>query len=137
MRDAGARGHDLPTSLEAGLRAALELFAREPDLAWLLIVDSGLGGDRAAMDGLRKWIACFGDLLREAAEADPRTSRQPPFLAPFLIGGVRFQIARLVLADEASDLPRLLPRLLECLLAYYVEPGEPRRLARAALGTGG
>jgi hypothetical protein len=46
---------------------------------------------------------------------------------------VRFQIARLVLNGETSDLPRLLPSLLEGLLSYYFEPGESPRLARVAL----
>jgi hypothetical protein len=128
-------GEDLPSRLESGLRAALELLAARPELAYLLTVDPYLGAEEGALDALRGWFARFGDLLEEAAGADPRASTEPSFLAPFLIGGVRFQIARLVLKHEAADLARLLPTLLEGLLAYYFEPGEPRPLARAALAS--
>jgi hypothetical protein len=135
VREAGAEGHDLPSRLEAGLRAALELLAAEPELAYVLTVSPYVGGDEAALDYHRDWIGRFGDLLRDAAADDPRASREPSFLAPFLIGGVRFQIARLVLAGEGPDLLRLLPGTLEALLAYYFEPGEPRQPAGAALRT--
>jgi hypothetical protein len=123
----------LPGRLEAGLRAALVMLAEEPDLARLLTVDPYLGDDRAALDAHRAWIGRFGDLLRRAAADDPAVSRESDFLASFLIGGIRFQIARLVLKKEAADLPRLLPGLLDALLAYYFEPREPRRLAAMVL----
>jgi hypothetical protein len=128
-----AGGEGLPKRLEAGLGAALEMLARDPELAHLLTVEPYLGGKGDALDAQRDWIECFGDLLRDAAAADSRASRDPAFLAPFLIGGVRFQIARLVLNGEGSELQRLLPGLLEGLLGCYFEPGEPERLAPAAL----
>jgi hypothetical protein len=135
VRAACAGKAGLPARLEAGLRAALEMLAEEPELARLLTLDPSLG---SAADGelnaLREWTERFGALLREAAAADPRANTaEPSFLAPFLIGGVRFQIGRLVASGEGSDLPRLLPSLLEGLLSYYYEPGEPRALAEAAL----
>lgn len=127
-------GDDLPDRLAAGLRAALGVLSEDPALARLLTVDPHLGGDEAALAGQQEWVARFADLLREAVADDPRTTTSDPrFLASFLIGGVRFQIARLVLAGEGSDLMRLLPVLLEGVLAYYFGPGEHRRLARQAL----
>lgn len=135
VREACADGSDFPTRLEASLRAALEMLATDPELAYQLTVEPHLGSDGLALDAQRGWIARFGDLLREAVAGDPRsTTSQPRFLASFLIGGVRFQIARLVLSHEAADLGRLLPGLLEALLAYYFEPSESGPLARAALG---
>jgi hypothetical protein len=135
VRDACAEADGLPACLEAGLRAALTELAADPDLASLLTVDSHPAAGPAALDAQRRWLGRFGALLRDAAAADPRASHEPVFLAPFLIGGVRFQIGRLVLKGEAADLLRLLPGTLEALLAYYFEPGEPRALARAALGS--
>jgi hypothetical protein len=137
VREACAETDGLPARLALGLSAALELLAADPEMARLLTVDPYLGGGGAALEAHRAWIARFGDLLRAAVAADPRASVKPSFLAPFLIGGVRFQIARLVLKGEGADLLRLLPGTLEALLAYYLEPGEPRRLARAALRTWG
>lgn len=130
---AGARHDDLPGRLEAALRTALETLAADPGMARLLTVDPYLDDEEGALDALRDWIARFGDLLRAAAAEDPRASRGSDFLASFLIGGVRFQVARLVLNGEGGDLPRLLPGTLEALLAYYFEPGEPPHLARQAL----
>ena len=125
---------DFPARLEAGLRAALESFAAEPELAAELTLDPLMGDDENALDALRVWLARFGELLSDAVDDDPRTTTSRlSFLAAFLVGGVRFQIARLVLKGEVAELPRLLPGLLETLLAFYFEPGEPRRLAQAAL----
>jgi hypothetical protein len=133
VRDACEGGEDLPSRLEAGLRAALVLLAAEPELAYELTVAPYMEPDDAALDGLGEWLGRFGGLLRSAAVEDPRASQESSFVAHFLIGGVRFQVGRLVLNGEASDLPRLLPGTLEALLAYYFEPGEPRRLAHIAL----
>jgi hypothetical protein len=134
--DACAGAEDLPARLEAGLRAALSMLADEPGLAYLLTASPGAGADadRHALDAQREWIGRLGALLHDAAASDPRASSvEPSFLPPFLIGGVHFQIARLVLAGEGSDLLRLLPGTLEALLAYYFEPGESIPLAQAAL----
>lgn len=133
VRRACAGEEDLPARLEAGLRAVLGTLAADPDLAHVLTVDPYLGDEGQALAAHREWIARFGELLRVAASDDPRASREPAFLAPFMVGGVRFQIARVVLKGEGSDLLRLLPGTLEALLAYYFEPGEPARLACAAL----
>jgi hypothetical protein len=134
VRDACAGGEDLPARLEAGLRAALGTLAAEPELASLLTVEAFLYAEEGALDAQRKWLDRFGALLRDAAESDPRASAvEASFLTPFLIGGVRFQIGRMVIAGEGSDLLRILPETLEALLAYYFEPGEPRALARGAL----
>jgi hypothetical protein len=133
VRGACAEADDFPGRLATGLRAALEMLAADPELAHLLTVQPYLGGDDGALDAQRDWIDRFGDLLRDAAAADAQASREPSFVAPFLIGGVRFQIARLILAGDCPDLSRHMPEILEAVLAYYFEPGEPRRLARAAL----
>jgi hypothetical protein len=120
--------------LEAGLRATFETLAADPGLAYELTVAPWLESDDGALDEQRAWMARFGGLLSEAVECDPRTTpSRLPFLATFLVGGVRYQVGRLVLNGESSDLLRLLPATLEALLAYYFEPGEPRRLAHIAL----
>ncbi len=131
VRSACADAADLPTRLEAGLRVALDTLAADPELAHLLTAEPYLGDDEDALESQRRWIERFGALLRDAAAEDPRATTAPPFLAPFLIGGVRFQIARLAINREVADLPRLLPAILDALLAYYFDPGEPRTLARA------
>ena len=135
VRASCPQGEDLPTRLGAGLRAALGELAADPELASLLSVEAHLHPDEGALDAQREWTRRFGAVLRDAAASEPRASAvEPSFLAPFLIDGVRFQIGRMVIAGEASDLLRILPQTLAALLAYYFEPGESRALARAALG---
>jgi hypothetical protein len=131
VRAACAAEEDFPSRLEVALRTSLDFLAADPDLAYLLTVDPGLGLGETGIDAGQRWIGRFGDLLREAAAADPRAARWPSFLVPFLIDAVRSRIARFVLDGEAGDLPRLLPDLREVLLAYYFEPGESRCLAPA------
>jgi hypothetical protein len=133
VNDACEGGEDLPARLESGLRAVLRVLADEPELAYQLTVAPYMEADDAALGGLGEWLRRFGDLLRRAAAEDPRASEESSFIAHFLIGGVRFQIGRLVLNGESAELLRLLPGNLEALLAYYFEPGEPRRLAHIAL----
>jgi hypothetical protein len=135
VSDACSGTEDLPARLEAGLRAALAMLAADPDLAGLLTVPPFPSrGQEESVRADQSWIERFGELLSEAAASDQRTTTSDlPLLAPFLIGAVRFEIGRQVLAGEAADLPNLLPGLLEVLLAFYFEPGEARLLARAAL----
>jgi hypothetical protein len=110
------------------------MFASDPDLVRLLTVDAFLEREDGALEASRRWVGRFGELLREAAASDPRTSAvETSFLSTFLIGGVRHEIGRRLRDGDASELPGLLPDMLEALLAFYFEPGEPRHLAQAAL----
>jgi hypothetical protein len=127
-----AGGRDLPTRLEAGLGIALEMLAEDPELARLLTLRPHLGEEDGALEAQWGWTRRFGGLLGGAAAEDPRATAEPSFLAPFLIGGVRFQIARLLFRGEGTELPRLLPGLTEGLLAYYFEPGGRRPARRRA-----
>jgi hypothetical protein len=132
-----ARRKDFPGQLEAALRAALELLAADPDLAHLLTVRPYLDDGEAALRAQRRWLHRFGELLRNAAPACPEADSRPRFLEPFLIGGIRFQIAGQVLDGEAEQLQRLLSSALEFLLSFYLESGEVRRIVREAAAGGG
>lgn len=131
--DACASRADFPGRLEAALRAALDLLASDPELAYQLTVQPCLGSREQDLKALQRWVGRFGELLREAAATYTAANSCPRFMEPFLIGGIRFQIARLTLSGEASELGRLLPSALEFLLAFYVEPPQVQALARAAL----
>jgi hypothetical protein len=110
------------------------MLAADPELARRLTVAPCPDDEAGAFDAQREWIGRFGDLLSDAVAGDPRTTPSvPPFLADFLIGGVCFRIARLLRRGEDDELLRLLPGTLEGLLAFYVEPGEAKGLASAAL----
>jgi hypothetical protein len=135
VRDACAEREDLPSRVEAGLRASFDMLAADPELARRLTLWPHPDEGEGAFVARREWIGRFGDLLSDAVASDPRTtSPSPSLLAAFLIGGVCFQIARLVMRAESDELLGLLPGTLEVLLAFYFEPGEARDLALAALG---
>lgn len=138
VRAACAGRDGLPARLEAALRVTLVVFEADPALARLLTVDPYLEAEDVALDGLRRWIGRFGSLLRDAVAEDSRIRASDlPFLAGFVISGVRLQIGRRVLNGEAGDLLHLLPNLLAGVLAYYFEPGEPIPLAEAAIAAAG
>jgi len=101
------------------------MLAADSELAWRLIVGPYPDEEEGALDAHRAWIERFGGLLSDAVASDPRiTVSAPSFLAAFLIGGVRSQIASLLMRGEGEKLLGLLPGTLEALLAYYFEPGE-------------
>jgi hypothetical protein len=117
--------------VESGLCSALGLLVADPDLAYQLTVAPYLGADEAALEGLREWLGRFGTLLSDAAADDPRATKDSSFIAPFLISGVRFQIARLVLNGEGGELLRLVPGNVEGLRNSYIGPDRHGRLTRA------
>jgi hypothetical protein len=129
VRAACQGGEDLPARLESGLRSAFGMLAADPQLAYELTVAPYLGAEAAALDGLREWLARFGCLMNDAAAEDPRARKESTFIAPYLIGGVRLQIARLVLNGEGAELLRLLPGNLEGLRNSYLGPDGCGRLA--------
>ncbi|MGA8745402.1 MAG: hypothetical protein WB507_06035 [Solirubrobacterales bacterium] len=109
--------------VETALRAALELLAKDPDLARLLTVESYLDGGEAS-PRYHYWRKRFGAILRRAAAESPEVLANPSFVEPALIGGLSFQIARRVLARETDRLEELLPGFTDYLLAYYSEPSK-------------
>lgn len=124
--------------VEAALRATLELFAAEPQLARdLLIVPPNGGAGEETARCQRRWFGRYGNLLRGAA-ADSVRGRRPDILEPTLIGGVVSMISREVAAGESERLLEMLPALLEFLLVFYLAPEEAgSRAAAARPATGG
>jgi hypothetical protein len=124
-----AASEGFPAQLEAALRAALRLLAAEPETARLLLVfpvDDELG-----QRSQRRLLRRFAALMRHAAKACPRATLPPFFIEPHILGAIRFQVARMLEAGEASQLERLVPDALRFLLPYYYGPEEARWLAQA------
>jgi hypothetical protein len=108
--------------MEAGLGAALELFASEPKLARDLLLPPYDGAVEERSRGRQRWCERFGGLLRSAADTDSIRSRELDFLEPVLIGGIVSLVSREILTGDPERLPQLLPGLLEFLLIFYVAP---------------
>jgi hypothetical protein len=109
--DAGFR-----EQVEEALAAVLGLFATEPSLVHPLTSHWVSREAAARQRALR--VACAGR-LREAAEKATGTEERPPFVEPFLIAGVQFQISSLRRADELERLPTSVPSLRDWILTYY------------------
>jgi hypothetical protein len=112
---------DFATRVHTALATALSEFAADPGLARLLTVVPYL--DRPELVGhYRRWRDRFAATLRRAASSLPRHNEHPDFLEAALLGGLRWQIAIVVLAGRESELPELEPQLSRYLLSYYLPP---------------
>jgi hypothetical protein len=74
VRDACGEGEDLPSSLEAGLRAALAMLAADPELAHVLTVGPWPGEEDGGLGAKGEWTRRFCGLLSGAVASDPRTT---------------------------------------------------------------
>jgi hypothetical protein len=117
--------------VESALRATLDLFTAEPELARALTMPA-LGAGESVARRRQHWLGRYGDLLHRAAAAEFGRRRDPHFLKPLLIGGAFSLISCEVVAGRTEQLPQLLPTLLEFLLVYYLAPREAGARARAA-----
>lgn len=128
IREAVATQSDWPSQVVAGLRAALDFFAAEPDLARLCLVESVSATPTIAIRFRESVLACVPALARGRAEsADGKAL--PPSTEDSLLGGIVSLATRTTLAGGTDQLPALLPDLVEFTLAPYVGAEEAAGLA--------
>jgi hypothetical protein len=125
---AGASQAGLGEQVRSSLDAALALLASDPALARLLTLRPFIG-DQALLESHRSWVGRYADQLRRAARSSPGAIINPPFVEPAILGGVRFQIAKSVLAGQAERLPELAPEMARFLLCYYLPSQQATRFA--------
>jgi AcrR family transcriptional regulator len=113
--------------VRARLGALLECFAANPDLArFCLAAPPAAGGEVAA--AYREFLERLLDALREGR---PKRARRPPPAAEYgLVGGVAASIVAAVESGGAEGLMRLLPEVVELVLAPYLGREEAARAAR-------
>jgi AcrR family transcriptional regulator len=116
--------------VRVGLRAALEFFDEEPELARLCFVQATAAGEQT--------LVCRTRLIRRIAErldddyAAERTSRVPPELAgQAIVGGVLELLHTRLLVSKSICLSELSGQLTAILVLPYLGPAAARReLAR-------
>jgi hypothetical protein len=113
----------------AALRAALDFFAAEPDLARLCLLES-VGATPTIAIGFREAVlAGVPALARGRSElADPASLL--PETESSIIGGAVSLATRSIIAGETEKLPDLLPDLTDFTLSPYL--GAERAAALAA-----
>jgi len=129
LAGATASQPDWPHQAVAALRAALEFFAAEPDLARLCLVEPVSATPTIAIRFREAVLACVPALALGRAELEDGDSL-PESTEDSLLGGAISLATRSILAGETELLPDLLPSLVEFTLSPYL--GTERAVALAS-----
>jgi AcrR family transcriptional regulator len=110
---------DWPHQVIAALRAALDFFAAEPDLARLCLLESVSATPTIAIRFREAVLACVPALARGRAElADPDSLL--PETESSIIGGAVSLATRSIIGGDTEKLPDLLPDLADFTLSPYL-----------------
>jgi AcrR family transcriptional regulator len=130
---AAAAERDWSQRVIVALRAALEFFAAEPDLARLFLLESVSATPAIALRFREAVLACVPAIAEGRAElADPDSLL--PETEDAIIGGIVSLATRSIAAGETESLPALLPDLVEFALSPYL--GAERAVELAAKSRG-
>ena len=110
---------DWPRQVVAGLRAALEFFAAEPDLARLCLVESVSATPTIAIR-FREAVLLGVPALERGRDEVEGGQALPPNTEDSVLGGIVSLATRTTLTGDPAQLPRLLPDLVEFSLAPYL-----------------
>ena len=127
---AEADGEEWAVRVRNGLDALLKLFAADPALASITLVE-GLRAGRGVYDRYQAAIESFVGFLREGAPASPEGEEVPAPTDEAVVGGIASMLGRRTLAGEAERLSELFPEILEFTLAAYLGAEEARRIVSA------
>jgi AcrR family transcriptional regulator len=119
ISSAAASEPDWPHQVIAALRAALDFFAAEPDLARLCLLESVSASPTIAIGFREAVLACVPALARGRSElADPEALL--PETESSIIGGAVSLVTRSIVAGQTEKLPDLLPDLTDFTLSPYL-----------------
>lgn len=128
ISSAAAAEPDWPHQVIAALRAALEFFAAEPDLARLCLLESVSATPTIAIRFREAVLAGVPALARGRSElADPNSLL--PETESSIIGGAVSLATRSIIAGEPEKLPDLLSDLTDFTLSPYLGAGRAAELA--------
>jgi AcrR family transcriptional regulator len=116
---AAAAEDDWPHQVAAALRAALALFAAEPDLARFCLVESLSATPKIAVRFREAVLDGVPPLARGRAELTDPDSLLPA-TEDAIVGGMVSLATRSILAGEAKTLPELLPDFVDFALSPYL-----------------
>jgi AcrR family transcriptional regulator len=123
-------GEEWPQRVSTTIDALLKLFAAEPALASIALVE-GLRAGREVYDRYQAAMETFVRDLREGAPAGPGGIGVPEATDEAVVGGVASMLGRRILAREVDQIPQLFPEILEFVLAAYLGAEEARRIVSA------
>jgi AcrR family transcriptional regulator len=129
-----AEQDDWPAQVIAALRAALQFFATEPDLARLCLVEPVSATPTTAIRFREAVLACVPALAKGREQlSDPDSL--PPNTEDSLLGGIVSLVSRKIVTGDAARLPELLPDLVEFSLSPYLGVERAAELAAESAGS--
>ncbi len=131
ITDAVAAKDDWPHQVIAALRAGLDFFAAEPDLAQLCLLESVSATPRIAIRFREAVLDCVPALARGRAELDDPDSMLPD-TEDAILGGIVSMATRSIVAGKVESLPELLPDLVDFALSPYLGAERAAELAAEA-----
>jgi AcrR family transcriptional regulator len=126
----GSEGKDWALRVRAGIDALLGLFALEPALASIVLVE-GLRAGRGVYDRYQAALESFVGYLRQEAPPTAAGAEVPEAIDEAVVGGIASLMGRRVLAGEAEQLRELFPEILEFALTAHLGADEARRIVSA------
>ncbi len=131
LHEATAAADDWPHEAIAALRAGLQFFAGNPDLARLCLVEPVLATPRIA-ERFRDAIMAGVPFLAAGRSERPEGAELPASTEDSLIGGLAVLASRQIVSDP-TRLTSLLPDAVEYLLSPYLGADRARELATSVL----
>ncbi|HEX5762364.1 MAG TPA: TetR/AcrR family transcriptional regulator [Solirubrobacterales bacterium] len=119
MRNAAATFEDWPQQVRAALATVLRFFAAEPELARICMIEPiAAGGEIAARH--RETLRQLAELLRAGRPESGGGPSPPEVTEETLVGGIVSLVVRETNAGRTDELEKLLPELVELVLASYL-----------------
>jgi AcrR family transcriptional regulator len=130
---AAAAEQDWPHKVIAAIRAALEFFAGQPDLARLCLLEAVSATPTIAVRFREAVLAGVPALAAGRAELADDASLLPE-TEDAILGGIVSLATRSIIANETQKLPELLPDFVDFALGPYLGAERAAKLAREASG---
>ncbi len=129
MRAAAESFKDWPQKVRAALATMLRFLAGEPELARICMIEPvAAGGEIAARH--RASMQGFVAILKAGRPEHAGERPLPEATEETLVGGIVSLIVREISAGRTKELEKLLPDLVELILAPYLGSEEAEQLAR-------
>jgi AcrR family transcriptional regulator len=119
VRGAAERQTTFPARISAGLRELLEVLAASPDFARMCIVEV-LAAGPAAVAVRTQVMGELAEVIDESARSRGNSVPAHGLVGETIVGGIYEGVYRRVAKGETSDLPELLPDLVESTLLPYL-----------------
>lgn len=123
-------GAEWSQRMSRALEALLDLFATEPALASIALVE-GLRAGRGVYDRYQVAIESFVELMKRSEPPLAEGVQVPEATDEAIVGGIAAMLGRRVLAGETEQLTDLFPEILEFVLGAYLGAEEARRIVSA------